>query len=277
MISQAIAQISAGVPKPDKEYIGKDGLMHCAICGQPTQTKVQILDDLRVVRCICQCGKARLLAEEARERMLKIESTRHHCFAGISKHSRTNMIGWTFTADDRTKPKLSDAIQRYAAGFPEFRKEERGLLLFGTVGTGKSFYAAAIANALIDTGIPVLMTNFAILSNQIQATFDGRQEYIDSLQKYDLLVIDDLGAERSSEYMQEIVFNVIDARYRSGLPMIITTNLTKEEFTSPQNTQYARIYDRILERCLPIHVSGGSRRRNKLVEMASDMKRQLGL
>jgi len=69
-----------------------------------------------------------------------------------------------------------------------------------------------------------------------------------------LLIIDDLGVERSSEYTIELVYHIIDARYRSGGPMIITTNLTLNEMENPGTREKERIYDRILERCTPIRV-----------------------
>ena len=187
------------------------------------------------------------------------------------------MANWTFENDDRKNAKLSAAMERYAENFGDFLKEGKGLLLYGTVGTGKSYYAACIANRLIDKGRRVKMTNFSTLINKIQATFEGKQEIIDDLNRYPLLIIDDLGAERQSEYMQEMVFNIIDARYRAGLPMIVTTNLTAEEIKKPQEVRYARIYDRIIERCFPVEISGVSRRRQHVKETFGDIKDRLGL
>jgi DNA replication protein DnaC len=97
------------------------------------------------------------------------------------------------------------------------------------------------------------------------------------LNDFDLLIIDDLGAERKSEYMQETVFNIIDSRYRSGLPFIITTNLTADEIKKPQEVSFQRIYDRILERCFPVEVTGQSRRRQALKDTHADVKAMLGL
>ena len=121
------------------------------------------------------------------------------------------------------------------------------------------------------------MTNFARLTNQIQGKFDDKQEYIDSLNRYTLLIIDDLGAERSSEFMQEMIFNIIDSRYRSGLPFIITTNLTADEIKKPQDVGRSRIYDRILERCHPVKVEGVSRRRETLKTNFAETQKLLGL
>lgn len=73
---------------------------------------------------------------------------------------------------------------------------------------------------------------------------------------YDLLIIDDLGVERSTEYAMEQMFHVIDCRYRSRKPMIITTNLKLSELKNPPDLVHARVYDRILERCGPILFAG---------------------
>ena len=69
------------------------------------------------------------------------------------------------------------------------------------------------------------------------------------------MIIDDLGMERNSEFAREQVFSVIDSRYRSHLPMIVTTNLTVDELMDPTDLARGRIYSRVLERCLPIWVS----------------------
>jgi len=138
----------------------------------------------------------------------------------------------------------------------EFRQSGTGLLLWGSVGTGKSFIAGCIANALLDKGVPVLMTNFARLLNRLTHFHSGdRTTYIDSLNRYPLLIIDDRGIERNSEFAREQVFSLIDSRCRSGLPMIVTTNLTLDEMRNPADLARARIYDRVLERCMPIRVN----------------------
>ena len=131
-----------------------------------------------------------------------------------------------------------------------------GLLLWGDVGTGKSFFAGCIANALLDKGVPVLMTNFSRILNTLTGMYsDDRSQFIDSFNKYSLLIIDDLGIERSSEFALEQVFNVIDSRYRSKKPLIVTTNLTLDELKHPKDLAIARIYDRVLERCVPLKIN----------------------
>ena len=271
-INSVIESISQRVPKSENEYIGEDGLLHCSICHHKTETIIKhpFTGEEKKVRCVCKC-RTEMDDFNDRQKQEELERKKRICFA------ESNMFNWTFANDDGKNEKISNAMRNYVKNFTDFKKDGKGLLLYGSVGTGKTYFAACIANALIDEGYSVLMTNFARLTNAIQGTFDGKNEYIDSLQRYTLLIIDDLGAERKSEYMQETVFNIIDARYRSGLPFIITTNLSAEEIKKPQDVGYSRIYDRILERCFPVAVTGESRRRQEVKDSYFDIKEKLGL
>lgn len=271
VVDKMTDEISDRVPISDNEYLADDGLMHCTVCNDALQTEIEFFGKKKIVRCICSCKLKEIEAEKEREKREEYDRKRRICFA------ETNMGKWTFENDDRSNAKLSDAVKRYCDNFAEFKSEGKGLLFYGDVGTGKTYFAACIANALIDKGYNVLMTNFATLTNKIQGMFEGKQEYINSLNRYQLLILDDLGAERKSEFMQEQVFNIIDARYRSGLPFIITTNLSAEELKKTSDIGYSRIYDRILEKCFPIRVDGQSRRRAKVKDTFFETKERLGL
>ncbi len=141
----------------------------------------------------------------------------------------------------------------YVEHWPEAFKRNIGLLLFGDVGTGKSFAAGCIANALLDTEVPVLMTNFPTVLARLCGMFgEDRTDFLASLGDYDLLIIDDLGTERNTEYSMEQMFSIIDSRYRSGKPLIVTTNLKLDKLKHPTDLAHARI----LERCAPILFAG---------------------
>lgn len=139
--------------------------------------------------------------------------------------------------------------------------ESLGLLLWGGVGTGKSFLAGCIANALMEQEVSVRMTNIARIMNELNNSFSGRNVVVDRLCRYPLLIIDDFGMERGTEYALEQVYNIVDSRYRSQKPLIVTTNLPLNEMRHPQDTAHARIYDRILEMCVPISCIGASLRK----------------
>jgi DNA replication protein DnaC len=91
----------------------------------------------------------------------------------------------------------------------------------------------------------------------------------------DLLVIDDFGVERGTEYSLERAYEVIDTRVRSGKPLIITTNLSVADVINEEAIGRRRIYDRILEGCVPLTVTGSSFRKDKAVKNQKDLMRLL--
>ncbi len=285
VINDLEAKAKENIKTEPSDYRGQDGLLYCGNCNTPKQCRVVIFGKERTPYCLCKCAeekrdreeaeqKARVEAERKAER---IKTLRKLGFPDADKDKDRDLQNWTFANDDMANPKITNAMQKYVDNFAEFRKQGKGLILYGTVGIGKTYAACEVANALIDKGIPVLVTNFARLTNIIQGKFDGRQEYIDSLNEFELLVIDDLSSERDTEYINEQIFQIVDARYRAALPMIITTNLSIDELKNPENIRKQRIYDRVLERCHPVLMEGQSRRRKKIREEYDEMQHLLGL
>lgn len=278
-LSEALMAIGKTIeinsPTCDEDYV-KDGLVYCHKCNTPKQHRITLRGiGETIVPCTCICRQQEL--EEERkllEEQARIQRIRELRKVGFPDY---DMQFCTFDRDDRSNPKLSDTAHRYVDNFDEMLSRNKGLLFYGTVGTGKTFMSACIANALMDKGFPCLVTNFARLTNTISGMYDGKQAYIDGLSRFDLLVIDDLYAERDTEYMGEMVQNIIDSRYRSGKPLIVTTNLSKQDLVQPTDIRKKRIFSRLFEMCFPIEVSGTDRRKRKLKSEDSDLKELLGL
>lgn len=274
-IVDEIASKTPGLDTENGDYIGDDGLMICGNCNTPKQTRVNILGKIKIVPCMCECMQKAynddLQARKDAEERKKIMLMRRECFAS------KEFENYTFEKDDRKDERVSNAARNYANKWNEMEIENIGLLFYGDVGTGKTFYAGCIANALIDKGIPAYMTSFARIVNTMQGMYAGKQDYIDKITSYPLLIIDDLGAERGSDYMLEQVYSIVDARYQSGKPLIVTTNIPIDEIKEPADLKYKRIYDRILEMCHPVALKGHSRRREILKDNFAKRKQLLGL
>lgn len=273
MIDMVAAKAEASA-ETDTEYMGEDGLLRCRVCGGKRQTIITPPFEgakPRTVRCWCSCPTAQDVAKE-KEKQIRIETARLVCFQGTEE-----MRGCTFDKDDgKGNPQLVQAARKYAEDFPQHLRDGMGLLYYGGVGTGKTFLAGCIANAVLAQGYRVKMTNFATVADEMWAA-DDKAGYIADLCRYDLLILDDLGVERKSEYMQEMVYKIVNARYVAGTPVVVTTNLTPDELTKTADLGYARTYDRLLEKCLPIKVDGRSRRRAAAADTWGEMRRQLGM
>lgn len=266
-LEKVFDNIAAAVTPEPQDYIHPEtGLLHCGKCHTPKQCRVTLFDKEKLMPCNCKCRQEQLAAEEqARKEQQRLDRIRRLKANGLQDRA---LFAYTFDKADNGNPALKYAY-RYVKHWTEVKAQGRGLLLWGGVGTGKTFAAACVANALTEQGVPVLMTNFSKILNSLSGMFsEDRNKYLASLGEFDLLIIDDLGIERNSEYAQEQVYNIVDSRYLSRLPFIITTNLTLSELKNPKDTAHARIYDRILERCAPVLFGG----KNYRTENAEDTK-----
>lgn len=258
------------------DYRNEDGLLICGKCHTQKECTLTKSDGtIRTVRCACECSVAQNAREaeekSKRDRMQYLDSMRRTGFPDAE------MREWTFAKSDHTDQKNENIARKYVANFNAMREQGTGLLLCGPVGTGKSFLAAAIANELISQGTPCLMTNFSRIISRVSEKFGGDQKYLDGLNRFDLLIIDDLGAERDSEYMWEKVMDVIDARYRAGLPLIVTTNLNPKDLYDPSDIRRQRVFSRLKEMCIFIEVNGADRRSKKMQNKLAAAKSLLGL
>ena len=103
-----------------------------------------------------------------------------------------------------------------------------------------------------------------------------KNKYLERLNDHNLLIIDDLGIERDTEYALEQVYNIIDTRYKSGKPLIITTNLTLEKLKNPIDVAHKRIYDRVLGMCVPVMFNGSNFRNQEAANKMETARKLFG-
>ena len=203
------------------------------------------------------------------ERMQRLNMLKSLCFEDHALYS------WTFEKDNGKNPVMKVA-RDYVNKWSDFASKNAGLVLWGDVGTGKTFFAACIANALVEQNVSVKMTNFSTILNDLFAESD-KNKYLNLLNDHSLLIIDDLGIERGTEYALEQVYNVIDTRYKSGKPLIVTTNLTLDELKAPTDIPHKRIYDRVLGMCVPVMFNGVNFRKEEAAAKMEAAKKLFGM
>ena len=269
-------QSVSSIPENPEDYYGKDGLLYCGKCHTPKEAffakGIALMGKSKhPIECICQ-------RTEREKQEALINQQKHNNLVRRLKaegFSDPSMLDWTFENDNGRSPQMHHA-HRYVEQWQTMRAENLGLLLWGGVGTGKSFLAGCIANALMEQEVPVRMTNFARILNELNRSFSGRNDIVDKLCRYPLLIIDDFGMERGTEYALEQIYNIVDSRYRSRKPLIVTTNLTLDEIRHPQDTAHARIYDRLLEMCVPVSCIGVSFRKETAQKKMERLKSLIG-
>ena len=153
-----LEQVVPTVSKSNGDYYGKDGLLYCGKCHAPKEmffAKDIVLMGRNRHPIECACCKAKREQQEVAIRQQKhSELVRRLKAEGFSD---TAMLDWNFENDDGRAPQMHYA-HRYVERWQTMRAENLGLLLWGSVGTGKSFLAGCIANALIEQEVPVRMT-----------------------------------------------------------------------------------------------------------------------
>ncbi len=270
MFEEAIENMSrraAELGKSEDDYIGEDGLIHCGKCGGQKQVVLDTCFGVKTVNCICPCMAKEYNAEKERE---KKEKHRRHIqrlrdqsglFGRLENATFEN-----FVQNDSNK-QLLNLAKEFVEDFDTRKDKDQGLLFYGNVGTGKTFLACCIGNALIESGHKVYFTSTYNLM-QTKKSYTGYRDPDDNtkelVKNVDLLIIDDLDAERHTQYSNEILYSVINDRYLSGKPMIVTTNMFLDEMKKTSSPAEQRQYDRIRECCYPVQFNGKSYRSPRL-------------
>ncbi|MGE9895997.1 ATP-binding protein [Anaerovoracaceae bacterium SGI.195] len=238
----------------EKEYI-KDGHAYCKVCHERKDGNVmEFFGNKMILRVACKCDREIEQQKKRREKQMEIERLKRTCF--------NSMREWSYTFENYQGEENQSLMiaKNFVEDYEKMKKENIGLLFYGSVGSGKTYLACSIANSLIEQyQISVKIRNFAQIINELQkSSFDfDKNAYIESLVNTSVLILDDLGIERDTSYVKEQVYNIVNSRYLKQKPTIFTTNLSYDTIQNCKDSvEYQRIYSRIIEMCIPVMVVG---------------------
>lgn len=193
----------------------------------------------------------KLMRREARVTALRERS-------GLSRR----MKGYTFSNFEPyvspSAAKAAEKVEKYLAGWEENREAGRGLYFCGAVGTGKTHLAVAVMNELIRRKrVPALFVTVPELLDNLRGAYNdpGRDldEWMTAVKNAEFLVLDDLGSERPTEWVQERIFVIVNHRYREALPTVFTSNVGPKDLAAQLGERTA---SRIIAMCDWISLEG---------------------
>ena len=158
-------------------------------------------------------------------------------------------------------PAVVAATRRFADSIDERLDAGRGLWFMGPVGTGKTTLAMLVSKAALKTGRSVAIYSLPRLLNEIRDTHRAERSHVDLLDRLtavDLLHVDDVGAERTTDWVLEELYSIVNARYEDQRSMVITTNIRDREALCEQITE--RTVSRLTEMCDELPLVGHDRR-----------------
>lgn len=247
----------------------------CPECGNIVEPVViEVFGQTRYIRGTCKCELERQAQEEARRKEYERKARIARLFDLAELGPRFTECTFESWIARPGSERCLEAAKNFAEHFDRHQVSGEGLLMFGNPGNGKSHLAAAIVNAVIPRGKACVFRSVPALLKKLQETYraDARvseSEILAVLQDADLVVLDDLGAEKMTEWAESMLYYIVDQRYRWRKPLIVTTNCDLEELEERIGT---RTFDRLLEMCVLVENRATSYRKEEAFKRMKTLK-----
>jgi DNA replication protein DnaC len=192
----------------------------------------------------CECREGRLKRRRARGVASAIPAR----YRGVS----LDRPPISEMATDPSRAPVYEVVREFAAEVSERLDAGHGLWLMGDVGTGKTSLAMLVSKSALEAGRAVAIYSLPRLLARIRRTYDaeaGEDSYLDFFERLtsvDLLHVDDLGAEKRSDWVLEQLYAIVDERYEAQRSIVVTTNLDQAELEAQIGP---RTVSRLLEIC----------------------------
>jgi DNA replication protein DnaC len=262
-----------------------EGDHYCPICGRfVPKTQIELFGKVRIVQSRCQCEIDKFVYDQKQAETLIQRKMIERKFTISELGKRFEECKFHTFQPRPGAEKAYQMARDYSRNF-EHPQEEIGLLLWGSPGNGKTHLAAAVAHEVKDKGFTVVFQTMAELLERIRNTFNKKEketesEIMDALRDCDLLVLDDIGAEKITDWVLDVMFRIIDGRYRKKKPTLYTTNFFPADLlirfmplepTEEDKIKAQRIHDRIIGTSIIVENKATSYRR----EMAAKRFREM--
>ena len=236
---------------------------YCPHCGKERKIfRSEFLGVMLNIPMNCQCEIERSAADME---WIRGHEERERQRARLKK-SGLDLAGQMTLANFKPRPGTSLALQVAQEFIQQWDRQltsGTGFTLAGVYGNGKSHLSAAVIQALVEKKVSATYQPVAALLKRVRATFSGggetEEQILDLLQNVKCLALDDVGAQKQTQWAEEFLFTVVDYRYRRRLPTLVTTNCTTEE--SLTEALGGRVVDRLVERNTFVRVTATSYRR----------------
>ena len=232
----AVKTASDGQIQHANDYV-ENGLLYCGTCHTPKQKEQAFMNKIYKVPIMCECI-ARVHRENEQQKQIAEREGRRKTALPNEKYRIM-----TLEKSDISLP----IAENYVENWERMLADNVGLYLWGNTGSGKTYMAAAIANRLVDQGVKVYMDSVTQLTNMLGDVYGGRRdEVLYRIRSCDLLVIDDFGVERSTEFTQQQSYDLLEYRVETNNPMIVTSNIPAEQLRAETDPRKARMYSRLM-------------------------------